>query len=361
MLKLEGKKFAYWMWQFTGWAGFVIHQFILLIGMKQDASLKSNLDFFIIALCGILVTHLYRLALKNVNIIGLPWRIQLPLLFLCLILLSVIMIFSTVFAAFITRDRVGFKINTDTIAQLVDWMPILAIWMLCYHIYKLFERKLSEEREKLNALVEKKGYELELLHAQLNPHFLFNSLNSIRALINTNPTSAREAATLLSVLLRYVLNYEKLQTIPLRHEMEMVHAYLRLEKIRFDERLSYTVKQQDGTDSVLIPPVVLLTITENAVKHGINQSDTGGIINFEIVLNNLNLEVSVTNTGQVLNTEETSNGIGMDNTKKRLDIIYNGEASLFLDNLDKRHVITKITIPLKKVEQIRPTRSIFDK
>lgn len=345
MLSGKNKKMAYWICQLLGWGSWVLEQFLQLGDMKLSIAIDYTWDFFFMAAFGIFITHIYRLSLRNVPVLKLPLYKQLPLLFFFLVLLSTLMYASAVIPAFISGRITAISIQDLSFVQYIEWFPVIAVWMLCYHAYKLSERKIEEERAKTKALEERKNFEMEVLRSQLNPHFLFNALNSIRSLINSNPARAREASTLLSALLRYTLRYDQRMLIPIHEEMEMVKYYLQLEKIRFDERLQYHIHADAQAGNVLVPPLLLLTITENAVKHGISQHEDGGNITFNIYRKNNFITVHVTNTGQILNPDEPSNGIGMDNSEKRLQALYAGKAKLLLYNADSNTVVTEVHVP----------------
>lgn len=183
--------------------------------------------------------------------------------------------------------------------------------------------------------------ELKNLRTQLNPHFLFNSLNNIRALIELEPSKAKYAVTTLSNLLRKSLMMGKVNLVSIEDEIEIVSNYLDLEKIRFEERLRISWDIDPELTTLLIPPFSIQLLVENAIKHGISNLIEGGEICIRTKLINQTIVLQVENTGTLKN--EIDLGIGVENARRRLEIQYNGTATFDLYQ-DQNKVISKITI-----------------
>jgi len=222
-----------------------------------------------------------------------------------------------------------------------------AIWILAFHLYHYAKRESAIEIEKTKLENEAIKAQLHQLTAELNPHFLFNSLNSIKALVNYQPEEARNAIVLLSEILRHALQMTKKENILLEEELEQVRKYLQLEKIRFEERLHYHFDISPEAKNATILPFSLFNLVENAIKHGISQNVTGGEIKVSahIVDGNLNLEVN--NTGQLKTI--SGKGIGIKNIKERLQLLYGAKAHFDLFNKDNNQVTAIIQIPLSYV------------
>ena len=195
---------------------------------------------------------------------------------------------------------------------------------------------------KLQSLV--KELELKTIKSHINPHFIFNALNSIRALVDENPSRARTAITELSNILRSSMQTEKLETVPLERELSIVRDYLALEKMRFEERLSIELDIKESTLQQPIPPMMLQTLVENAIKHGISKKESGGIIKVSSDFINNHHELSVQNTGQ-LGNYPNSNGFGLKSTEDRLNLLYQGKASFAIKNINNEMVESRITMP----------------
>lgn len=173
-------------------------------------------------------------------------------------------------------------------------------------------------------LIQRKA-ELRELRTQLNPHFLFNSLNSIRALVEKDPARAREMITMLSGLLRYLLRARDRNFDTLEAEMEVVQKYLTLEKIRFGDRLKIIISIDPASLNCSIPGMLVLTLVENAVKHGISKLEHGGIIRIETKLSRSALLVRVLNSGRLSALEQ--GGVGLENTRRRVQLLAGSLAS----------------------------------
>jgi LytS/YehU family sensor histidine kinase len=193
-----------------------------------------------------------------------------------------------------------------------------------------------------------KEAELNKLKSQLNPHFMFNAMNSIRALIGEDPKKAKEAVTKLSSILRQTLTLEKNKLIPFDREMQLVKDYLDLEMIRFEERLHCTFDIEPGSHHYNVPPMILQTLVENAIKHGISNLSEGGMITIKTqILKNKKLLIEISNSGHY-NPEATPvSGYGLKNTRDRLAHVFADEASFSIFN-EKFFVKTQIVIPLYK-------------
>ncbi len=235
----------------------------------------------------------------------------------------------------------------DYLFMVLDTYRFSMPWFIFYHGIRFAERAIQSERARVEAQMQLKVAELDNLRNQLNPHFLFNSLNSIRSLTLTDPKMAREATTKLSDLLRISLTYKDLQDIPFEEELNLVKDYLSLEKIRFEDRLSYKFDVSRSILRSLVPPMSLQLLAENAVKHGISKLKNGGeIIIFAKKCEN-NLIFGVKNTGTINNSEKGKRkGIGLENLRKRLSLNYEIEDS-FQINSSENMVTAEISIPLK--------------
>ena len=228
--------------------------------------------------------------------------------------------------------------------DLIFCFILVAIWLLIYILWHYIQKDQSEQVDKL--ILEKTVKELELktIKAHINPHFIFNSLNSIRALVDENPERARTAITELSNILRSSLQVEKLETVPLHKELDIVRDYLALEQMRFEERLKVEMDIDEETLSLPVPPMMLQTLAENAIKHGISKQIDGGTIRIISRFNDNLHEVLVLNTG-MLKGKVDDNGFGIKSTQDRLKFLYQGKAIFHIRNTGGE-VESKITMPL---------------
>jgi LytS/YehU family sensor histidine kinase len=172
-------------------------------------------------------------------------------------------------------------------------------------------------------------------------------MNSIRALIDENPSKAKEAVTQLSNILRNTLMMNKSKEILLEEELKIVSDYLALEQIRYEERLKYQLNIVQEALKESVPPLIIQSQVENAIKHGISKLPGGGIIIVNGKIQDSCLLLEVINTGKI-NKEKTETGFGLINSRQRLELLYGSKASVEIANMDDDKVIVKIKIPLKK-------------
>jgi hypothetical protein len=208
------------------------------------------------------------------------------------------------------------------------------IWSVIYT--RVAERRIQEEREThMQQAVH--TAELRALEAQINPHFLFNSLNSIRGLVIENPQKAQDMITRFAALLRYNLNRDRQHTVPLAQEAEVVEDYLALESVRFEGRLRVQFTVDPAAESLQVPPMILQALVENALKHGIAKIPEGGDVRIHATAENGALVLQVENTGELAQVRPSRDGdtqIGLNNIRERLRLLYGDRASLSLKNGD---------------------------
>jgi len=178
----------------------------------------------------------------------------------------------------------------------------------------------------------------------MNPHFVFNALNSIRALITEDPSKAKKGINQLSKLLRSSLLTERKKTISIAEELDTIIDYLNLEKIRYEERLTWKVNVAKEINQAQIPPMLLQTLVENAIKHGIAHSSNEGLIDISGEILGDQIHLQVINPGNLKSRGE-STGIGLINSQNRLTLLFGETALIDLKPLDKNRVLASVTIP----------------
>ena len=220
-------------------------------------------------------------------------------------------------------------------------------WLCLYYFYHVFDRLNRSEIERFQLMTSVKEAELRALKSQVNPHFIFNSLNSLRALIDENPARARTAVTQLANLLRYSLKSGELETVPFEEELGVVNDYLSLEQVRHEERLRLRLNIAPEALQLPIPPMLLQTLVENAVKYGISTRAEGGEIAIIARNEGGSLRIQVTNPGEVARGGRgTSTGVGLHNAAERLRLIFGDGATLRLRPDQPAQVIAEAVIPL---------------
>jgi LytS/YehU family sensor histidine kinase len=218
---------------------------------------------------------------------------------------------------------------------------IFFLWSILYFIYQYFER-YNRSLKYEASLIE---IELSHLKSQLNPHFIFNALNSIRALVDENPAKSKQAINQLSNILRNSLATEKKELTNFNDELKTVRDYLGLESIRFEERLKTEFDIHPDSQKFSVPPLMIQTLVENGIKHGISKLTEGGIIQVKTLVDRDRLKICIRNSGQINNVKRNKAGLGLKNTVQRLRLIYGDEASFKIVNENDKFVLTEIIIP----------------
>jgi hypothetical protein len=206
------------------------------------------------------------------------------------------------------------------------------------------QEELSRREGQLLQL--SKDAELAQLRQQLQPHFLFNSLNSIHALVLASPQRAREMVLLLSEFLRGTLRSEGQSRISLSDELKYLSMYFDIERVRFGHRLLVEMEVAPEVESLKIPPLLVQPLVENAIKHGISTSMDGGWVRIYSFKREGAHVLEVANSGY-LNSAVITAGFGLSSTQNRLQILFGTPARLFIRQQEKDVVLCSVTIPFQ--------------
>lgn len=237
---------------------------------------------------------------------------------------------------------VGFVIMQHALVTILWFSALLATYY--------FQRARNLEILQVETTAAAREAQLHALKGQINPHFLFNSFNSLRALIDENPGRARDAVTQLAVIMRYSLTSAERKHVPLSEELRVVGLYLELEKLRLGERLTVTTKVDAGLEAVQIPPLLLQGLVENAVKFGPAARKQGGEIVYSAHLHDGHLRLRVTNPGR-LGTASESTGTGLKNLRDRLSLLYGDAAWFVIGDEDADRVVAEVNLPVTSVSR----------
>ena len=204
------------------------------------------------------------------------------------------------------------------------------------------ERRSLVEQHELREITSRA--QMRALQAQINPHFLFNTLNTLAALIESNPEKAERVTEDLAEVFRYALDSTRLDSVKLDDELKFLESYLAIEKARFDTRLSYSFDVDPAARNLSIPPMILQPLVENAVRHGIGQKIEGGEVRVvaRAEADRLILRVEDTGVGFV---RERPGGVGLTNTRERLKHACGDAAEFRIERLEPEG--TRMEIVLK--------------
>lgn len=345
-MSFERKK-LYWRFQVFAWTAWSMNEMLLYInqfGWKIEWLFSAIINIFL----GIGLTHYYRYLNEKYQ-----WQSKrkIPL---SEIELTAMVLISAIFTAVniwldysILAGQSKQDLNFFLLLQFfLNFSKPVTIWFLIYFFYQYAQKQLMIERKNDQLELAVQESEGRVLRAQMNPHFVFNALNSIRALILEDPKKARNGINQLSQLLRNSLLTERKKTIPLSEELETIKNYLELEKIRYEERLSYKFTIEEGCKEAKIPPMIIQTLVENGIKHGISKMVNGGLIQIMAKHDNNTLHIIVQNPGELLNEQSpTGTGLGIENSKHRLSLLYGEQASIELIATKPQIVEAHLKIP----------------
>jgi sensor histidine kinase YesM len=350
----RAKMRLYALFQAGGWGALLVIESWATIEFpehdeKWDLTTQLAVTVMTIA-SGLVITHFIRPLMDRWKWKQLGWRSLLPRLVAMAIATSMVWYgFNSIWI----HSVIGLPWNTHFSVPValffeVFYASILLFgWLCLYYFYHLFDRLNRSEIERFQLMTSVKEAELRALKSQVNPHFIFNSLNSLRALIDEDPARARMAVTQLANLLRYSLQSGLLETVPFEDELDIVNDYLALEQVRHEERLRLRLDIAPDTLRLPIPPMLLQTLVENAVKYGISPRAEGGEIAIMARNEGGALRLQVSNPGEVARTGlATSTGLGLHNAAERLRLIFGERATLRLRSDQPEKVVAEAVIPM---------------
>jgi len=334
----------YWVCQAAGWSGFLAY---VLVGYLVFAKNHQVGDVIAIVLTCTLVPILMTHGLRRWMYVHCwqelrEWRRKVRQ-FSAAVVLAVTITSAFGFWNGVTHGRI--------------WMPTVGMgWMLLAYWWAfgcwIWFYELAHQRRRRNELeLIARDAQLRALRGQLNPHFLFNSLNSLRSLIAENPDRAASMVTGLSEILRFSLSADRKNTVLLAEELSVIDEYIAVERARFEDRLRVEKAIDPRALSVPVPPMIVQTLVENAVKHGVATLPRGGVVRLEAGLQDRTLRVVVTNTGR-FEPSSDERGFGLHNAAERLRLMYHGLASLAIDgrttDSGEQHTVATLMLPVEQ-------------
>jgi two-component system, LytTR family, sensor kinase len=314
----------FWQYQIIGWilVKFTIdsQQIVGSMIAGKNPTGESLLLSFLVDLVAFALTvgmrYIYRYIYKKEFFV-----------FRTIVLIAVISYLASVvtyLTVFPFQDMMGMKygpVRLGTVLTNLMWnFPIFFVWSLLYFGIKFWKDMLAEKEKAQNAIMLAQKSKLQMLRYQLNPHFLFNSLNSIQTLVHENPDQAESMVTELSDFLRSTLEFNDRLMIPVSEEMEITRKYLAIEKVRYEERLTYILDADENILNLEIPCFITQPLVENSIRHGLHNSPLGINIILKFSVIEGQLIINVANTGHL--SDNWKIGIGIKNIIDRLENIY---------------------------------------
>jgi hypothetical protein len=342
---------AYWACQLAGWsayAAYVLVLFLLFAAPPHEPGVIVSIVFFCMV-PPILLTHGLRWWMYTRDWEGLvDWKRKMRQGLVSWLLGAISTSFVEVYVG-LQQGRLW------TWTEGVGWT--LLGFCLAFGGWTYIYEMVHERRRRAALKLVAREAQLRALRGQLNPHFLFNSLNSLRSLISENPRAAASMVTGLSEILRYSLTADRKDTVPLSDEMAVIDEYLDLEHARFEERLHVEKVIDPEALVARVPPMLVQTLVENAVKHGIAPLPRGGLVRLEARVIGGRVEIVVTNPGRFEPAVDDA-GFGLRNARERLRLLYGEQASLMIrDDGDQ----TKASLTLPIVPPVPYLRHVMEK
>jgi two-component system, LytTR family, sensor histidine kinase AlgZ len=224
---------------------------------------------------------------------------------------------------------------------------IYALWVPSYYVILTLEASAQAEQRLSETRVLARDAELRALKAQINPHFIFNSLHSISALTSSDPAKAREMCISLADFLRTTLGMGEKTLIALSEELDLIHRYLAVEKVRFGARLCMEEQVDKEALTCIIPPLLLQPLVENAIVHGVAHLPEGGYINVHASANADRLVIAVENNFDPEYRAKRRGGIGLANVRERVETRY-GKSASFAATADGDKFRVAISLPAER-------------
>ncbi len=344
------RKALYWLCNLGGWLSYVL--LFALLNINREWGPENAWLLFVIFFFGLFFSHLYRWFIVRFNWLQIRVGLVIPWLALLILLFSATLGFITVFAQVALRVlntgiRQGGLVAGRQVylATILGYVLIFGVWTLIYFAVHYFLNYKKAEIENLTWQASMTEIELNKLKSQLNPHFVFNCMNSIRALVDEDPIKAKEAVTQLSNILRNTLMMGRNRLVPFAEELKVVKDYLALESIRLEERLLLKIDVSPDCNRFEVPPLMIQTLIENGIKHGISQLTAGGVLDMRAWTKDEYLHLELRNSGQYKGNTSSETGFGIRNTLQRLKLLYGDRAGFDISNENNQTVITHLILP----------------
>jgi two-component system LytT family sensor kinase len=359
---MQKKWIQYWLFQLIGWGSFALINIFFAFSFD-----KLNPEFYlrlgVILVVGVVISHLMREVIFRFGILQKNLNKQVLQFFIVTFCLALIASFITVEILIwknllrpddqqlLNRAGVSYLINKLLLilSNAFSYFILFFIWSLIYFMYHYVTKSRKQQLDTLRLETLIKELELKTIKGHINPHFIFNSLNSIRALVDENPKRARAAVTELSNILRSSLLVEKVETVALGKELNIIKDYLALENMRFEDRLKIEYEIDEDTLDQPVPPMMLQTLVENAIKHGISKQINGGVVKVISDFNGEYHELAVQNTGSLNGYKNGEEGFGLSSTTNRLNLLYGNKARFQIKQINGSIVEARVSLPVNGI------------
>jgi signal transduction histidine kinase len=339
----------FWSLHAAGWGAYAISQYFGALLQAQPVAYQQVIA--IAAVSGFVLSMPLRPIYRKLW--GRPLRTMIVgVLVSCYATALALRVVINLAFRYLVEPTWQFKTPFELLGGSLSTTYLLLCWSALYFGIKYYESLQKQREMALKATALAQEAQLKMLRYQLNPHFLFNTLNAISTLILDNQTrTANQAVVRLSEFLRSTLDQDPMKKVTLRKEMELLDLYLNTERLRFGERLRLEYAIEDGALEALLPSLLLQPLIENAVKHAISQREDGGFIRIEGRTREAMLELAVIDDGPGMRQGTPpvdGRGVGLRNTRERLAVLY-GDSHRFAVLNSHPGMRVEIALPLETI------------
>ena len=346
---------SYWALQFAGWGFYFRAQASGEVLFADAPWSKAATLWGGICVSGLASTHLLRWIIKRERWLSLPPRALLIRILIAIAsLASALYVINIVLSLFEYNTPVApihgafyrrLSPNGQLINQFINSLVVTLIWVGLYLGLAVQRHRYEAQVHQAELAQSLHAAQLRLLKAQLNPHFLFNALNGVRALIADEPARAQDAVTQLARTLRYTLASSDDEFVSLARELEMVNDYLALEELRLAARLAVVRDISPEATLARVPVMLVQTLVENAIKHGIAELKQGGTLRIEAHVIKEELIIQIINPRPINAPVPLAQGTGIKNSSERLRLLFGSRASLHVDLSRPGEATAEVRLP----------------
>jgi two-component system LytT family sensor kinase len=340
----------YWACQAIGWGSMALLKLFHSDANKVIETGPDNRDvvwFLSWVMLSLIITHLMRMVIRGLRLLEKEPRVQAISIFFLTIAFTIVHVMLTArsfhfFGDYRMSPEKRLEMDIWIVQNIISVFIILFTWNSIYFLYHYMSRAKWQLADSNRMIGELRSMELKNIRSHISPHFLFNSLNGIRGLVDEDPGRARASITSLSNILMNSLQVENVDVVPLQKELEVVRDYMSLQRIRFGDWLKLEYAIDPRTLQLPVPNMMLQTLIENAVKHGI-QSKVGDCpIRIESRIEGRRFEISVNNCGRL---EEVVGlkGFGLSSTRERLELLF-GDTASFSIRQKNDHMVEALVV-----------------
>lgn len=347
----------FWYFQLIGWAIFLIAHFFL-VRITRGSLTTEILSEILQGSTGFFIVLLIRPIYRNIRYQEMSFKSLFSVIAVISFIAGMVWYgIAIIIISIIESTYIGYQFLTDPyLYRWMIWVSFVVLgWSVLYFAVKIFFDWEREKKRAEEAMVLAQGARLQMLRYQLNPHFLFNSLNSVRALIDENARNAKMLITELSEFLRYSLISKNKSTVLLKEELDAIRHYLSIEKKRYEENLEITIETNQAAEEFPILSFLIHPLVENAIKHGMHTSPMPLKIGISAKYENDKLVIDISNTGKwmhyIKDSEDSpqGTGVGLENVKARLENACAGKyAFRFYERDGFVHVVIEISCAMEK-------------